>query len=288
MKPLKRNVSRPPSSKPGGAQSNRAQKPEPVSPPQTRASRDAPFKEASLQNPSPEGAKREGLIRKVFASPTWQGITGILALAAIGVSIWLYFYAQNIQRQGATANLTLTTTYQYDGSNRWTMNADVSNNGPAVASAVHLVYSALHTTCMIDELIFTPGKPTRVVNRSIKEDLQCANGSALISVTPVKALPGVFIHPLASYSASPIAGLFSGTAYDLHVGEDIWVNFNFKVTPDLNRKLMAELPSRPLMPDLNSPSKLSALFTRFSQVNVSGDNIKVTSTRYSAANLTSP
>jgi hypothetical protein len=167
------------------------------------------------------------------------------------------------------------------------MNADISNNGPAVASAVHLGYSALHTTCMIDELLFTPGKRTKVITRSIKEDLQCANGGALISVTPVKALPGLFLHPLAASSISPVIGLFSGTAYDLHVGEDIWVNFHFKVTPDLNRKLMTELPSRPLMPDLNSPSRLSALFVRFKQVSLSGDNVSVTSARYSAVNLTS-
>lgn len=169
------------------------------------------------------------------------------------------------------------------------MNADVSNNGPAVAAAVHLVYSALHTTCTVYELIFAPGKATKVVNRSIKEDLQCADGSALISVIPVKALPGLFIHPLASFSTSLSTGLFSGTAYDLHPGEDIWVNFNFKVTPNLNRKLMAELPPQllPLMPDANSPEMLSALFAHFNQVNVSGDNVKVVSTRYGAVNPTS-
>jgi hypothetical protein len=209
----------------------------------------------------------------------------VLTLVSIGVSIWLVFYAQSIQRQNSTANLVLTTTYQYDGSDRWTMNVDVSNNGPAVAGAVHLAYSALHSTCVLDELIFTPGKRTKVVTRSVKEDLQCPVGSAFTGVTPVKSLPGLFIHPMASYSANSY--LFSGTAYSLHPSEDIWINLNFKVTSDLNRKLMAELPSRPLMPEMNSPSKLGALFARFSQVTVTGDNVRITSTRYSAVNLTS-
>jgi hypothetical protein len=140
---------------------------------------------------------------------------------------------------------------------------------------------------MVDELIFTPGKRTKVISRSIKEDLQCANGSALIGADPIKSFPGLFLRPLASYSVSPVLGLFSGSVYSLHPGEDISIDFNFKVASDLNRRLMTELPSTPLMPDLNSPSKLGALFTRFSQVTVTGDNVRMSSTRYSAVNLTS-
>ena len=221
------------------------------------------------------------------------GHYGILAIVAIGVSIWLFFYAQNIQdyaqniqKQSTIANMTLTTTYQYHGSDQWTMNMDVSNNGPAVASAVHLVYSAVHTTCIVDELIFSPDKHTKVVTKSVKEGLQCPDGSVFTSATPAKSLPGLFVHPLTSYSANPALGLFSGIAYNLHPGEDIWIDFNFKVTPDLNSKLMAELPSKPLIPAVNSPSKFAALFARFSQVAVTGDNVRMTSARYGAVNVT--
>jgi integrase len=98
------------------------------------------------------------------------------------------------------------------------MNADILNNGPAVASSVHLVYSALHTTCMVDELIFSPGKRTKVINRSFKQDLQCPDGSVLVNVKQVKVLPGVFIHPLASYSVSSIAG--QGALYSLLINGD--------------------------------------------------------------------
>ena len=101
----------------------------------------------------------------------------------------------------------------------------------------------------------------------------------------MKSLPGLLIHPLASYSASTTIGLFSATAYNLHPGEDLWINFNFKVTSDLNQKLIKELPVHPLMPDLNSPTELPALFSQFSQVTVNGDNVRMTSFQYGAANL---
>jgi hypothetical protein len=140
---------------------------------------------------------------------------------------------------------------------------------------------------MIDEIIFSPGKRTKVVNRSVKQDLQCPYGSVLVGANQVKALPGLFIHPLESYSVGTIIGLFSGRAYDVHPGEDIWVNLNFQVAPEENRKLMAELPPHPMMSSFSSPNKLSALFTRFGQVAVSGDNVKLAGTRYSAVNFAS-
>jgi hypothetical protein len=244
----------PPKRKRGQSSSSRSGRP------QSDMQRRARNPRGSQAGPSPRNSSSEsaspgltGKLRKLFSSLVWQGITGILTLLSIGVSIGLVFYtqhiqdyAQSLQKQASIANMTLTTTYLYDGSDQWTMNVDVSNDGPAVASAVHLSYSALHTTCMVDELTFSSNKRTKVVTKSVKQDLQCPDGSILVGAVPAKSLAGLFVHPLTSYSANSAMGLFSGIAYGVYPGEDIFVYLNFKVTPDLNSKLMAELPTKPL------------------------------------------
>jgi hypothetical protein len=217
-----------------------------------------------------------------MGNPTWMGIAGITAILALVASIAIFIYTLEMQRASSVAKFEVSTTYQYNGSDRWTMNADITNDGPAVASAVHINYFAIHETCFVTELLFTPGKKTKTVIRSMKNDLQCPDGSAFAGADQTTSLPSLFIHPLARFSSSAAWGLFSGTAYNVHPDEQIWINLHFKVTPALNRILIKLLPSHPI-PDSNFPTRrISPFLSRFGQVNVTGDNVSVSVMNYNA------
>jgi hypothetical protein len=263
-------------------------------PPATLASAKIPQRSSELNNSrtsSPE-IEPSGRFRRLLGSPTWQGIAGISGIVALVASIGIFLYTLHLQRvssqlqqANATANIEIATTYQYNGSGRWTMNAAISNNGPAVAKAIRIDYSAVHTVCVETRLLFVPGKRTKVSVRNIKSDLQCPGGGAFIDAKQRRSLPGLFIHPLARLSASPGWGLVSGTAYNVHPDEVIWIDFHFKVAPDLNRKLLKALPTHAIH-DVYSPTKIIApFFAQFKQVDVRGDNIRVSTTSYNAVDL---
>jgi hypothetical protein len=222
-------------------------------------------------------------VRRFFTSSAWQGISGVLAAVAIVEAVGFFFYGQHLQNVAATANLEVTTIYRYDGSNLWTMNLEVHNGGPAIAKDIHLVYSGVHTTCFLTKLIYDNGRLKKVSTVAIKSDLQCG-GNALESVVPAKSLAGLNIHPLASFSASDAIKLFSGTAYNVYPDEDLWVDFHFKAASNLNRRLKAAMPHT----TYNSSSLTKIVrpfFSQFSQVTVTGANVRVSPTTYSVMTL---
>jgi hypothetical protein len=228
--------------------------------------------------------KKARLWQRLMGNPTWAGITGIAGIVAILVSVGIFLYTLHMQHANSVAKFEVSTTYQYDGSDKWTMNADITNDGPAVAAAVHVDYSAIHESCFVIELIRTPGKKTRSIVRSMKSDLQCPGGSAFVGADQTTSLPGLFIHPLVRLSSSPAWGLFSGTAYNVHPEEQLWINLHFKVTPSLNHMLVKLLPSRPLPGSHFTMKRISPFLSRFGHMDVTGDNVSVSIQNYDAVN----
>jgi hypothetical protein len=293
MAPSKKQRRRRSFQKPSRPRSVEQPKATPASLPGNRPSRDQ-SKTARRQVNSPKKPKNPPSVKsrfqKLSSSLVWQGITGILTLVSVVVAIVSAViasnaqeHAQTLEKQNAMANMTLATTYMYDGSDKWTMFIDVYNNGPAVANVVHLGYSAPTKICFVTKTIIEDHK--KVTIRGLQQSLGCPGGSLLTSVTPTKSAAGRFIHPLASYSIDSTHGLFSGTAYNMYRGEDIWISFNFTATPELNRELVAEISSEHFTLPLSSPTKLGILFSSFSQVTVTGDNVNMTGSRYEASDI---
>ena len=227
-------------------------------------------------------AKGRRRFTRVLGNSTWQGIAGIVGIAGLVATLIIWIYGINQehsslreQQEKSIAAVEISTTYQYDGADNWTMLSDISNNGPAVASTIYVNYSVVHTTCAETELQFAPGKRTKVEVRSIKNDLQCVDGSGFTGAKQLTDLPGLFLHPLADFSSSTSWGLVSGTAYTVHPMESIWIDFHFKVTPDLNQKLLKLLPKQ-VMPDTSSSAgRIAPFFSIFNRVDVAGDNVEV-------------
>jgi hypothetical protein len=221
-----------------------------------------------------------------MGNPTWVGIAGITGIIALLVSVGIFLYTLHIQddtlqaqHASSLAKFEVATTYQYDGSDKWTMNTDIRNAGPAIAAAVHVDFSANHETVCGLELIPTSGKTTSIVH-----DLQCLDEAVFVGADQKTSLAGLFIHPLARFSALPGWGLFSGTAYNVHPAEELWINLHFKVAAALNRTLVKLLPSHPQPGSYFTMKRISPFLSRFGHLHVTGDNVSVSAQSYEAVN----
>ena len=257
----------------------------------SRSERPLPSQSGKSQGDS-SIAKDHRRFTRILGNSTWQGIAGIVGIASLVATVLIWVYGINQeqssvreQQEKSTADIEISTTYQYNGADTWTMLSQISNNGPAVASAVYVDYSAVHTTCVETELQFTPGKRTKVTIRSIKNDLQCVDGSGFTGAKQIAEVPGVFMHSLADFSSSAAWGLVSGTAYTVHPMESIWIDFHFKVTPDLNQKLLKVLPKHVMSDTSSSAGRIAPFFSIFNRVDVAGDNIKVSKLAYNAVDF---
>ena len=206
----------------------------------------------------------------LLSHPAWQGAGAVVAILTLLVTVGLTFYVRGLdhrrQEAAATAGLVVHTTYRRDEPGRWTMIVSIENSGPGVARSVQVRYIGVNALCVT---AVTDGETFAV--KRVREGRHCPSGLSLKRVVPVRQedLPGLFLGEFERVALWRRFSVFSGTARNLHEGEQLWLEFKWDVGRVLDRRLAAAVSPSGTVP------RESRVRDVFSRIEVDGENVRV-------------
>lgn len=175
--------------------------------------------------------------------------------------------------------------YRYDSKGEWTVIWTLENRGPGVARNLQISYFGTNSSCGVVAVDLDDGE-TSINEDDWKYGSDCAGGVDLVDAQPARPsdVPGVFVTDISDEGKLFGLGIYSAVARELNPGEKVWIELNFRSSPDVDEKLL------PMVKRLAKESSLSRSESRpftesFSELSVSGIGVTVDDVEYSVRRL---
>ncbi|KQP55888.1 hypothetical protein ASF51_12140 [Agreia sp. Leaf283] len=204
----------------------------------------------------------------------------IVAIAGTFFATYLGVNYQRDQQELADhATLDPSVTYRYDEPGQWTLIWVLRNEGPGSAENLHVSYLGVNTVCSNADV---SGNDVSLAEMST--GAACAGGMELVDAQSAgpSERPLVFVRELEEEGRLFDLGAYSAVARQLDPDESVWLELTFKSSPGFDQTML------PLVEQVEAgedEDKIVQLQERFVAPSVSGINVTVNDSHYSAIRL---
>jgi hypothetical protein len=234
---------------------------------------DQPTTRAAKAAPSLPRAKN------ILRSQAWSGVSGVVAIisgllsiVAIVVTVWAVRYGLDLQRKERQATIDVHTEYVAQDKGAWMVRSVIYNRGPGTARRMQIAYGTPSVSMCSNQNEFEIGPSPDPSASGVDYGYKCGD----ISLTHVgvgKPAHHPFMFPRELSDDSKILPLnqYSATCAELFPGETVWLEFSFKASDEVDRKLRRLVPFEDTELLADNAEKVHAVF---SEVFIGGVDIE--------------